>query len=100
MKLGKGATLDVLAFGESGVTKVEILGTVTVDNGNVIGGVSVGAGAFYGCTKLTNIDFGKIVGSIGDSAFYGCVGITSVIAPYVTEIGEEAFFRQERKSVV
>ena len=39
---------------------------------------SIGDGAFYGCTGLTNVTIPDSVTSIGSNAFYGCTGLTSI----------------------
>ena len=53
---------------------------------------SIGSGAFYYCTDLTDVTIGNGVTSMGNYAFYGCTGLTDVtIGNGVTSIGESAF---------
>ena len=53
---------------------------------------TIGNGAFYNCTSLTNINIPNSVTTIGNYAFYGCSGLTNVtIGNGVTSIGERAF---------
>jgi hypothetical protein len=59
---------------------------VTIGNGVI----SVGDGAFGGCTRLTNVTIGNSVIGVGE--FSGCSSLTSVTIPNsVAYIGEEAF---------
>lgn len=57
---------------------------------NEIDGVAVtkiGASAFYGCTKLSEIDLGTGITSIGSEAFRNCSSLTSITFPEtLTEI--------------
>ena len=54
---------------------------------------SIGDGAFYGCSGLTELTLPKSVKSIGDSAFYGCTGLTELTLPNsVKSIGDSAFY--------
>lgn len=56
------------------------------------GVISIGEGAFRGCTELTNIVIPEGVKTIGMSAFRGCTGLTSVSLPStITSIGNYAF---------
>ena len=58
----------------------------------IIGGISIGSHAFYGCSGLTSITILDSVISLEDSAFYGCSGLTSITIPdSVTSIGDYAF---------
>ena len=54
--------------------------------------MSIGAGAFSSCTRLTSVTIPNSVTSIGDRAFSGCSGLTSITIPNsVTSIGLSAF---------
>ena len=54
--------------------------------------MSIGKGAFRGCTGLTSVTIPNSVTSIGDNAFSYCSGLTSVTIPNsVTSIGESVF---------
>lgn len=56
------------------------------------GVVSIGNGAFFGCTGLTFLDIPTGVTSIGDGAFNGCGNLMSIIIPNsVKSIGSSAF---------
>ena len=66
----------------------ELKGDLIIPN-NVI---SIGDGAFSGCTGLTSIMIPDSVTSIENSAFSGCSGLTSITIPNgVTSIGSRAF---------
>ena len=54
---------------------------------------SIGEKAFCGCSRLTSINIPDSVTSIGDRVFYGCNGLTSITIPNgVTSIGIGAFW--------
>lgn len=52
---------------------------------------SIGAKAFYSCSKLNNIDFSEAT-SIGESAFERCTSMAQMKATSATEIGKRAFY--------
>ena len=54
--------------------------------------ISIGEGAFSGCTSLSGVSIPSSVTVIGEAAFRGCTSLTSVDIPSsVTEIGYRAF---------
>ena len=54
--------------------------------------ISIGEGAFRGCTSLSGVSIPSSVTVIGAAAFRGCTSLTSVDIPSsVTEIGYRAF---------
>ena len=54
--------------------------------------VSIETGAFYGCSLITNVDFGKGVKIINTKAFKDCNGLTELIIDgNVTDIASDAF---------
>lgn len=54
--------------------------------------ISIGEGAFRGCTSLQNINIPSTVTEIGEAAFRGCTSLTKITIPStVTEIGYRAF---------
>ena len=54
---------------------------------------TIGPGAFYSCSKLTNVTIGNGVTSIGTQAFYNCIGLIGklVMPDSVKRIGDSAF---------
>lgn len=53
---------------------------------------SIGEGAFYICSELTNIIIPNNVTNIGDGAFSGCRNLTNAtVSGAITSIGESAF---------
>jgi hypothetical protein len=71
---------------------------------STIGGkpvTSIGNGAFYGLTALTNVTIPSSVTRIGDTAFQGCIGLTNVTLPSkLTELGEGVFAGCEKLSAI
>jgi hypothetical protein len=54
--------------------------------------VSIGDGAFFGCTSLTSVTLPNSVTNIGSTAFASCSALTSVTLPNrLTHIGSYAF---------
>ena len=55
--------------------------------------ITIGAGAFDGCSGLTSVDIPNSVTIIGDNAFADCSGLTSITIPNsVKSIGNGAFY--------
>ena len=52
--------------------------------------MSVGVGAFYGCSALTAVDLPNVA-SVGETAFMSCSSLSAVNLPNATSIGEGAF---------
>jgi hypothetical protein len=53
---------------------------------------SIGAYAFYGCEKLTNVELPTDLKKIGDKAFFGCSRLEEILLPEgVEQIGQQAF---------
>lgn len=49
--------------------------------------------AFYGCSKLETVEFGKFLESIGSRAFFGCVKLSGASMPEnLKTIGDYAFY--------
>ena len=70
---------------------VNIPSTVTY-SGTTYSVISIGNGAFSGCSGLTSVTIPNSVTSIGSDAFYRCTGLTSVTIPNsVTTIAIAAF---------
>lgn len=64
-------------------------------------GVSIGEGAFYGCTKLSSVIIPKGVTRITTFAFYGCSGLNSIVIPdSVSSIERYAFFLCNKGSII
>lgn len=64
-----------------------VLTSVTMSNV-----ISIGGGAFSGCTSLTSVTIPSTVTKIEDEAFSGCTSLTSMDIPSsVTEIGNRVF---------
>ena len=82
-------------------TNVSSVGTYTFARAaNLIGTLSIpnnvktlGWGAFYGCTGITQLGDASGLTSISGSVFYGCTGLSSVTIPNsVTSVGTSAFY--------
>lgn len=70
---------------------ISIPSTFTNDD-NTYSVVSIGSGAFSGCTDLTGVGIPGGVTSIGDYAFSGCTSLTGVTFPSsLRNIGSNAF---------
>jgi hypothetical protein len=83
--------IGVIAFnGCASLARVTIPDKVTTIADGLIGwGL---AGAFSGCTSLTNVVLGKGLTYIGAVTFLNCIGLTSITIPAgVTNIGEYVF---------
>ncbi len=54
--------------------------------------ITIGVGAFEGCTALTTVTFGANLTTIGNRAFYGCVSLTEITFPEsVRTLGVNSF---------
>lgn len=61
----------------------------------------IGAGAFWGCSRLAHVTIPNSVTDIGNHAFRDCTGLASVaIGSGVTRIGQNAFVNCERLAEV
>ena len=81
-KDGSVTSIGDSAFYASGLTGITIPDSVT----------SIGAWAFYNCSRLTGITIPDSVTSIGGEAFRGCVSLISIIIPEgITSIGNWVF---------
>ena len=75
-------TISGNAFSNSALEECDISATL----------VTTLAGAFSGCTKLTNIKLPNVLGKIGVTCFSGCTALTEVTIPTsVTSIDSTAF---------
>ena len=101
---GDGVTWTVYTDGElviSGAGDMNNYGSLNMPWKNLdfntvtIGGgvTSIGAYAFYKCSKVYSVTIPSGMETIGVYAFYGCNGLTNVVIPNsVTSIGEYAFY--------
>ena len=80
-------TLGGGAFYNSGITKIENLGSVTALERN---GQS-GHGAFHHCQSLTEVTLSNVV-TLGMSTFTDCIALTKATLPNVTSIGQNSFY--------
>ena len=83
--------LEVLGPTTPLLTTAVIPEAIKVD-GKVYPVTSIGEGAFWGCSSLTNITIPNSVTSIEEASFLNCTSLTSVKIPHsVTYIGFSAF---------
>ena len=81
--------LKILGLTARGRTLSNIVIPEAIDGYQV---ASIGAGAFQGCSTVTDFSIPETVIAIEDNAFAGCTGITSLTIPRsVTSIGSETF---------
>lgn len=96
-------TIGMDAFAETGITSIDIPGSVTYLSGfrgTAISGIhipdsvtTIGDLAFRDCKNLTGIEIPNGVTTIDSRAFFNCDNLTSITIPdSVTTIGEDAFF--------
>lgn len=72
-------------------TEVNIPPTINL-NGEDFDVVSIGRGAFSGCSSMTSVVISNGISAIGEESFSGCSGLTSLEIPNsVTSIGNAAF---------
>lgn len=87
----KDKTVTVQQGTKKTLTSVSVPGTVSY-GGVTYKVTAIGKAAFQNYTALKSVSVGKYVTSIGASAFYGCTKLTQVTnAAAVTTIGEKAF---------
>ena len=78
----------VQSIGENAFRGLAYLTTVTLTGADL---VKVGAGAFFGCDKLTAIELAQVT-MVGLSAFESCIALATATFAAATEFGERAFF--------
>lgn len=105
IQLGDNTEVGEGAFGRNTALKVVNLGTqtslgfgafigctqLTQVNIPADGRLLVGPYAFYGCTKLVNIDLSKVHDTIGEYAFYACQALKAANLTNVKHIDDFAF---------
>lgn len=62
-----------------------------VDDDITVGSLTLGIGAFYGCTSLNEIVNSKRLTTIGSGAFLGCTGLQTIDISGLRVAGEEIF---------
>lgn len=62
--------------------------------------VSIGTGAFYNCSTLSDLTFPRINTIVGDGAFYKCKSLKRVYLDSVSRIGQIAFSESGLTSLV
>ena len=61
---------------------------------------SIGAGAFYGCSKINNLTLSNSISQISSETFFGCSKLTSIKLPNnLTTIAEKAFMNTGLSSI-
>ncbi len=87
---GTGSMTDYTSSGDAPWYKYRSL----INNALIETGVTtIGAYAFYSCSRLTSITIPESVTSIGEYAFYNCSGLTSIVIPEGIEaINRYAFY--------
>ena len=89
--ISEGKTAEVTSGEEKYSGEVVIPSSITSE-GKEYKVITIGAGAFDGCSGLTSVDIPNSVTIIGDNAFADCSGLTSITIPNsVKSIGEYAF---------
>ena len=80
---------NVSSIGDGAFWDCSVLTNITIPNGVTL----IGRNAFLGCTSLTNISLPDSVLSLGHSAFSGCEVLSSFTIPNsVTSIGNHTFY--------
>ena len=96
-KLGEDMTLDGVS-GNAALPDYFLYNNTYVQNVELEGFTSIGASAFYGCTKLTAVDLTGIE-SVGQRAFYNTAKLADAVMPDVTQLGKEAFYKSGIKKL-
>ncbi|MBQ9791073.1 MAG: leucine-rich repeat domain-containing protein, partial [Clostridia bacterium] len=91
--LGTNTTLKIIGMGVFGSYKGNELTDANFNLGTLESLETIGERAFWGCGKITTLDFSKAkLTSFGKDAFYTCGALTTVKLPStLKEIGEGAF---------
>lgn len=87
---GQVVKTGVKEIGKSAFYKCEWLSAIDLAGSEV---ERVDDYAFYGCTGLETVNFGKKLTHIGKNAFYQCASLTEVVLPNtLTKIEDRAFY--------
>ena len=86
------SAVEKILYSKDGTTAImcplALAGEVTIPAGTT----TIGAEAFYGCTKITAVTFPNSVTTLGDNAFDGCSALTTAnLNEGLLTIGESAF---------
>jgi len=91
-------TAVILPDSLNGYTVKSIAANAFKNNKTLVGvmlpatAVTLGSGAFYGCTALTEVGFGDLLTEIGSDAFRGCTALTNIeLSTSVKSVGNNAF---------